>query len=327
LFLVEGAVLEWRSMKVAVVDLGLHAIYLAVATASATGKIALLGDYVQDTVLGSGLGTGGPVEKDTIEQALKVVRSYRHIIRQQAAAERVRVVASPALCARPGFASLAEKVQATLDVPVESLAGPDEAAYMFLGAYDTVPPRAGTCLVTAHVGTETTSVTVGEGQRIVDFLTLETGLVTLTQEFVDAPHPTPEQCLALSEHLNEAIDLTSIRRHVGRRPMTLIAAGRPVTTLTTLTRGRPEIERTTLHGSRLSLETVYEWYELLARTPVGQRSEFPGLPLSLAKGILAGVGILLFVMDKLESTEVVVSAGGLRHGMLREMLGIDLPFE
>jgi len=242
-------------------------------------------------------------------------------------ARPLRLCGSPLLKEAKNVAELRSKTEMIFRSPLEILSNGDHAAYGFLGSHDTRLLAPGHLVATVHVGTHCTEICLGEGPRILDALVLDIGTDPLTKRFVSEPIPTPKQCLALSEYLNDSIDLGSLKTMASGRPITLVASGRMVTSLSAMAAGHAYYDRAVLHGTTLSMESIYDWFNLLAKTPVSQRIEFPGLPPSLSHSILAGAGILLFVLDKLELSEVTVSGGGLRTGVLRDTLGMDRLFQ
>ncbi|MBI4860430.1 MAG: hypothetical protein HY815_09235 [Candidatus Riflebacteria bacterium] len=314
-------------MKVAVIHIDSHSLQLTLATLAEDGTIAILGDFCQDAGISERISREGHLDPESVAVVVAGLKSFRHIVRQQTGLDQFKVYGTSGLGRAPNAKQFLDRVQQAVDVPATVLSANDEVAYSYLANHDTIPPSPGQMLVTVEVGGDGTRIAVGDGERLLEVFTVHHGASTLTRKFLNSLAPSPEDCLQLSEFLNEKLNLDAVKKTIGSRSFTLVSAGRNITALVNMAQGSSDHDRSRVHGSTLSLETIYEWYCLLARTPVNQRAEFPGLPLALAQVILAGAGLHLFVMDKLGIGETVVSDNGIRHGMVRELLGLERPFQ
>jgi exopolyphosphatase/guanosine-5'-triphosphate,3'-diphosphate pyrophosphatase len=328
-------------MRVAVVDIGSSALQLVIATVGAEGTITLLGEFCLDTGLIAGMSPEAALlDPASMESTLNGLKSFRHIVRTQGRIEQVRVIASSSIRDSGNLGEFVAEARRILDADVEVLTPSDEAAYGYLGARDVAAaataaagdagapgaPGDAAAIVVADVGGGCTQIAVGEPERLIDVFTLRLGHVPLARRFLEGAGPSYQEGLALSEHLHEHMNLGSVKEALGRRPFCLVGSGSMITTLASMALGLATYDRAAIHGSKLDKEQVYEWFSLLARTPAAERAGLAGLPAPRAQGILAGTGILLFLMDKLASDEVYVSDRGIRHGVLREMFGHELAF-
>jgi exopolyphosphatase/guanosine-5'-triphosphate,3'-diphosphate pyrophosphatase len=307
-------------MKVAAVNVGAAALQLSVATVVDSGEISILGEFSRDTYLLDNYTPSGHLDETAMERTVAILKGFRHILRNQTRLEQTRIFGTSLLKDAANIRVFSDAVRQTLDAPLEIVTPTDEAAYGFLGTHDSGLPPEGGLVVTLHVGDAATELAVGDGERLVDAFALSLGEVALDRRFLDTAAPATDRFLALSEHLHTYLNLAKVQECIAGRPFILVGSGGIVQTLRTLSLDDGEDDLT------LDTETLYEWYNHLGQTPAEERVGAAGLSAPRARSLLAGVGILLFAMDKLGATGVIASRRGPRHGCLRELLGIERNF-
>ena len=104
----------------------------------------------------------------------------------------------------------------------------------------------------------------------------------------------------------------------GEAPSELIGVGGTVTTLAAIDLALEVYDRSLVHGYRLNVETIYSIRETLIRVGPGGRKKIPGLQPARSDIILAGVRILIQLMDYLGMREIVVSEADLMYGLALE---------
>lgn len=305
-------------MRVAVVDIGSAVLALSLATVGDEGAISLLGEWAVETDLATDFAGAGQ------EKVLAGLKSFRHLLRMQSPDTKLRVYASSGLPAGPERDAFLKTAQQILDHPVEIMPPEEEAALSFLGSHDALAVPPGSAVIIAEIDGTATHICVGDGEKLLDVFSLGLGANSLTQRFLSGEDRAAAG-LALSEHLDQLLNVDAVRALVGDRPFHVVVAGPTITVFSALVAGRSP-ERGPLHGATLDLETVFEWYQQLMDTPGPELPDRLGVPAARARTLVAGVGILAFLMEKLGAGEVIVSDNARRHGALREMLGLQRHF-
>lgn len=304
-------------MRVAVVDIGSSSLALALATVGDEGAISLLGEWALDAGLLN-------FDEAARERVLAGLKSFRHILRMQHPDTHLRAFLTSVLPEGADREAFLKEARTILDHPVDVLTVGEEAALSFLASHDARPVPEGHLVVTAEIDGAATHLAVGDHEKLIDVFTIGLGAASLTDRFLgDAP--TPEQGLALSEHLHDLLNVSPVRALIGEQPFHLVVAGSLVPVLAGLNAGRAP-ERGALHGTGIDLESVFHWYqEILGFAP----ADLPGalnVSAPRARNMLAATGLLLFVMEKLGTQEAFVSDNVRRHGVLREILGFTRTF-
>ncbi len=76
-----------------------------------------------------------------------------------------------------------------------------------------------------------------------------------------------------------------------------------------------------VHGQTLSGKEIEGLFKRLKAVPARERLSFPGLERGREDIILAGTLILLSLLDFLRQSDLVVSAYGLREGVVMDLAG------
>ena len=306
-------------MRVAVVDIGSAALALSLATVGDEGAISLLGEWALDTELVPNFDGEGT------EKVLAGLKSFRHILRMQNPDTHLRAFVTSVLPEGAARDRFLRDAQGILDHKIELLTSGEEAALSFLASHDARAVPDGAAVVTVEIDGTATQIAVGDGIKLEDVFTLALGASSLTARFLAGVDPTPDAGLALSEHLHDLLNVEPVHQVIAGRPFHLVAAGPTVTALAALGAGGA-LERTQAHGATLELEAVFGWYQELLTAPAATVAAHLSVPVPRARTLLAGSGILLFLMEKLGASEVVISGNARRHGALREILGFERAF-
>jgi exopolyphosphatase / guanosine-5'-triphosphate,3'-diphosphate pyrophosphatase len=207
------------------------------------------------------------------------------------------------------------------DVTVEIISGDREAYLTYLSARQdpdlAIPKDA--LLVTTDGGGGSTEVVIGDDKGISYQHSLQLGAVRLTEQALISNPPT--EC-----ELAEAEEIAGLRAEVVPVPTTpiqMVASGGTAANLAAmaLAEKSQDVNAKTIHGVRLTKAEIIARGKALAALPWAERRETPGLEPARADVIVAGILIQLALMERLGADSLIVSARGLRYGLLYEMLG------
>ncbi len=109
-----------RTRTVAVVDIGTAAIRIALADIDAQGRIHLLEKLNQSVRLGQDVFTRGRIRRGTIEECVRVMESFQHVMREyRVAPDDVRAVASSAVQEAANREALVDRVAMATGIEIE----------------------------------------------------------------------------------------------------------------------------------------------------------------------------------------------------------------
>ena len=300
-------------MRVAAVDQGTNTTRLLVADVE-DGELEEVAKRVEITRLGEGVDARRRLLPLPITRVRNVLTDYRREA-EQLGAERILLVATSAVRdAENGEAFLGE-IEWSYGFVTRLLSGDEEAELTFRGAADS---RLGSTLV-IDPGGGSTEFVVGEAGEILSRRSLDVGSTRLTERFVQTDPPTADELEDAAEYLRTALEPLPEADNV------LGVAG-TITTLAALDLGLEEPEGHGTHGHRLTLEAVRAQRERLAKLPIAQRRELPGLHPKRAPVIVAGAVLVEQILERL-GAEIEVSERDILHGAALEAATLPAPAE
>ena len=142
------------------------------------------------------------------------------------------------------------------------------------------------------------------------------GSVTLTEKFLSAKALTSMNKKSLFSHIDK--ELQNIKPFLQEDYEALVfVAGTPVT-LAFLE--KETFDPNEVHGFNLTKEQVDKWFEKLSSLSLEERKKIPYLPEHRADVILSGLAILKQILEITQRKTFVVSATGVRYGLILESL-------
>ena len=230
-------------------------------------------------------------------------------------AERVDIFATSAARDAANGPELISEIEKAAGAAPEIITGEEEARLSFMGA-SLAAPISGRCGV-IDIGGGSTEIVTGEGGDIDCAFSCQMGAVRLFQSIqLESRDDMGIAEKAAMEILREKMAETGSFR----APECWVGTGGTFTTLAAMVKQIPWTNRTSMHGTRVSLREIRTIGEQLADMDLETRKRLPGLQPGRADIVVHGICILLAVMNQLDIPEITVSEWGNLDGYLRRKL-------
>jgi exopolyphosphatase/guanosine-5'-triphosphate,3'-diphosphate pyrophosphatase len=307
-------------MRVAVIDVGTNTVRLLVAESAGRSAYRPLLTDQEITRLGEGLLPDKMLQSAPIRRTLHVLRRFRETAEARGAAT-IRAVGTSALREAVNRAAFLARARDEAGLEIAVISGEEEARLALLGVragVPTLPHR----LVMLDIGGGSTELLLADGPRILASASTGLGVVKLTERFLRADPPEPVELDSLRRVAASRFDCLLREELRGRAPEAALAgtAG-TVTSLAAIDLGLVPYDPGRVNGHRLTRERVAELLRRLASLPLARRREVRGLEAGRADVIVAGTVVCLAAMDAMRAECLTVSDGGLREGILLDLLG------
>ncbi|MCU1484824.1 MAG: hypothetical protein JWN67_1570 [Actinomycetia bacterium] len=288
-------------MIVAAVDIGTNSTRL------------LVGDDRRTTItrLGQGVDTTGRLDPAAMARTLDVLRAYGEAIRA-AGAERVRAVATSAVRDAANRDEFLDAAEAALGTRPELLSGDEEGRLSFLGATASLDPADGPFLV-FDIGGGSTEFVVGTTQP-EGVLSVDTGAVRLTEQWLASDPPTPEELSMAVSVARTHVEEVGRQLPAAKQAKRLVGLAGTVTSVAAVELGYYDPEA--VHHFRLTRAAAEDVFRTLATESLVDRRENPGLQPERADVIVGGCCILVSVLRHFEADEVLVSETDILDGIV-----------
>ena len=287
-------------IRVAAVDIGSNSTRLLITD----GARALARESIV-TRLGEGVEGSGRLGAAPMQRVLSVVREFRAAIEAHGCTRAAAVMTSAVRDAANG-AEFAARVSATLGFEARILSGDDEARLTYAGA--TFGRAAGEYLV-IDIGGGSTELVLGSGFHV----STQIGVVRHSERHLHSDPPAPNELEALAEDVRTALMAhVPVRAHVDT--LNAIAVAGTPTQCAAIDLELEPYDPALIEGHVLTAQRLGELLDRLAAVPLAERRGIRGLDPARAPVIVAGIVILLevvnyFGLDRVEASERDILVG------------------
>jgi exopolyphosphatase / guanosine-5'-triphosphate,3'-diphosphate pyrophosphatase len=301
------------TVRVAAVDCGTNSLRLLIADVDReAGRLTDVSRQMEIVRLGQGVDATGRLGPEPLARTLRALEAYARAI-DDAAAGRVRMVATSATRDAANAAEFIRGVTGILGVPPEVLSGDEEARLSFTGATaglgaDHRPPY-----LVVDIGGGSTEFVLGTGEPEAA-LSVDIGCVRMTERHLHANPPLPGQVAAATADIDAALDVVAAKVPVGTA-RTLIGLAGSVTTVAGIALGLPAYDPDRIHLARVPAPQVSQIARDLLGQDYRQRAAIPVMHPGRIDVIGAGALVLDRVLARFGFAEVVASEHDILDGI------------
>lgn len=293
----------------AALDLGSNSFHLAIARVDKdeVRKVLSLSEKVQ---LGAGIDDNNVLSEEAMERGLACLQRFSQYL-DAVAPDKLRVVATNALRKAVNRQEFIQRANGILPVPIELIAGREEARLIYLGVSHTNEGSDKRLVV--DIGGGSTEFIIGKGFDPIEIESLQMGCVSYTKRFfadgkIDQAGFEGVMTAAKSELLSIAkrYKKTGFGHAMGSSG-TVKACYLAICELG--------------FGKRITQAAMERLKRYLIGLGHSQKIALGAIKPHRQSVFAAGVGELLAIMQVLEIDEMDYSDGALREGVLYDMLG------
>jgi exopolyphosphatase/guanosine-5'-triphosphate,3'-diphosphate pyrophosphatase len=320
-------------VHVAVVDIGTNSTRLLIADVDRdSGELRELARRSEVTRLGEGVDASGSLSDAAVDRVLKVLSEYHDEIDEHDCEANLAVLTSAVRDADNGE-QFAARLREEYALDARVLKGEEEAQLTFLGAMSgqagpdqtsgngNADPKASEPTVVIDVGGGSTEFVVGRGHTAGFHVSLQAGVVRMSERHIHSDPPEPEELQALADDVREVFAEglpASEREHVTRG----IAVAGTATQAAAIEQELDPYDPTRVDGYDLQLGTIELLLARLADMDEAKRREVVGLHPDRAPTIVAGMIVLGEALRAFDLEHVEVSEHDILHGGALRLAGV-----
>lgn len=330
--------------KFAAIDIGSNSCRLAIAEVQ-QHKLNILHEDREVVRLGESVFEAGLISPDAMANTIRALKRFQKAVQAQVV-DRVRVVATSAMRDAQNASAFTAWVKAELGWNVEVISGLEEGRLIHLGVTTHEPGARGRCLL-IDLGGGSCEVTLSEGGRVQEMVSLPLGSVRLQQEFLRSDPPTREETNQLRTYIDR--ELRRLERKFGAQapiPLVIATSGcaaalaeaSTVAAETKPSKGKSKSStrqpaRKPANFAAHELRSALRLAPLTASAPTvrslanrlvtmrnEQRMAVPGIGPKRSEIIIGGALVYAELLERLKLPGFRYSPLGLRDGMLAQML-------
>ena len=297
---------------VAAVDLGSNSFHMIVCSLT-DGKLKTVDRLKEMVRLASGLDEQNHLDEVTQERALACLERFGQRIRHFSP-ESVRIVGTSTLRTARNAAQFLEKAERALNHPIHIISGIEEARLIYQGVANNLSSQSGVVRLVMDIGGGSTEYIIGSGDNPLDKESLPMGCVTVSNLFfkngkLSKPdfnqavifaqrHLEPFQQKFQQKNWNEAIGASGSLRAIDK---VLFAKNWSKNGIT-------------LEGLEQLVQHIHSCQNI-------ESLNLPELDAERLPVFVGGVAIVYATFKSLGITQMTVSDGALREGLIHDLLG------
>ncbi len=319
-------------MRVAAIDLGTNTVRLLVGEPEESGRYRPVFAAQEITRLGQGLLPGRLLQPGPIRRTLAVLHRFRQAAESHGAV-RIAVVGTSALREARNRETFVARARREAGLEVRVISGEEEACLTLLGVRAALADLPGPLLL-MDIGGGSTEFLLAEGPEIRGMVSTGLGVVKLTEAHMRSDPPSTGELAAVRSVVAARMARVRDQELPGLGPGrggwrgTFVGTAGTVTSLAAIDLGLDPYDPARVNGHRLSRERVEALCRELASLPLARRKKVSGLEPARADVIVAGALVCLGALDTLHFLDMTVSDGGLREGVLVDLLNrASLPLQ
>jgi exopolyphosphatase/guanosine-5'-triphosphate,3'-diphosphate pyrophosphatase len=299
-----------QEVRYGVIDLGSNTARLIIMTAI-PGYAYRLEDEIREVVrLRQGMTARG-LSQEAMDRAYFALRLFKRFC-DAIQVDVLIPTATSAVREAANGPDFLDRVERELGMTMQVLDGEREAYYGVIGAINDVDIRKGYVM---DIGGGSAQISRVEDQRFVRGQSALLGALALTEGFVTTDPISKREYKALQAEIERQLDGFDWLA-AGNGP--LVGLGGAIRNLAGREAARSDYPLNTLHGFRLSAESLAKTIDELRTLPLAKRRKLAGLRPDRADIILPGAMVAQAVMARLGVDGLTISVNGLREGLFLE---------
>ncbi|MDR2199874.1 MAG: hypothetical protein LBR53_10555 [Deltaproteobacteria bacterium] len=297
----------------AALDLGSNTFRLMLARANEYGLARNTKRVFQETPrLSEGLTPGAPFGRAPLERAWAVLDSFKEIVRE---AKPRKVLCGATMAARMASdgESFLNDVKKRYGWKTKLLSGSVEAyltaSGVLQGLDEPVPKEA----IIFDIGGRSTEFISVRSKNIQKTLSLDMGVVGLTEKHVRSDPPSPEELMEMEKEIRgilNAADFSSFKQD-----SVLIGTAGTVTTTAAMLLNLKEYSPEAVNDLDIRAVRIRNLFNQVKTQSLSLRKEHPGLPPGRADVIVAGLLLIREIISFFRKRLLRVSDNGLLEGI------------
>lgn len=304
--------------RAAVIDVGTNSIKLLVGEKTGSG-FRTVGERIKVACLGEGLAKSGSLSAAAMTRGEKVIAAFVATARKRDAGE-IAILGTHAIRKADNSEEFAQRIKKKTGVELKELSGEEEALYAFIAATQTVGKNRRVLVFDAGGGS--TEFIFGAKRVVLLSRSTPVGALTLFDQCLTENDPPLAKELESARKLAQKIFLQAdeVVKEARKEKFALIGVGGIISVLSSVAMKLETLDRAKINGSRLASAAIRAQIDLYCSSTLKERQLIPGMPRDRALIAPAGAVLALAALEFTGKESLVVSANGLRHGAMAQLL-------
>ena len=295
------------------IDIGTNSVLLLVANIR-DGGIEVLEEKQAVPRLGKGVDADKNLHPDSCDRVVEVLKKYKAHLEENypQAANDVVVTATSAVRDSSNREEFLNQIYQETGWNVQLLTGVEEAQTTYTGAISVLKDQSENFVV-LDIGGGSTEIALGKQLQLSSGISVDMGSVRFSERYLKSDPPKKEELETLRTEVNSLLKTKSFNLKKYR----LVGVAGTVTSIAAIELGLDEYNASRINGYLLKKKSVEEFIDEFSKI-TSDEIEQKYSPFLTGRGdvITGGLIILHEFMNHFNFDELIVSTGGIRHGIL-----------
>lgn len=301
------------------IDIGTNSVLLLVADI-ANRKITVLNEMESVPRLGKGVDKKKTLDKESQQRVLNVLLRYKAFLSENypSTIKKTVVTATSAVRDASNRDEFIKLIAQETDWNIQLLSGNQEAQTTYKGALSVLPELKRSKNFVFDIGGGSTELAFGEGSKLTESVSIDMGSVRFTERFIKKYPPAENSLVQLRNSVRNLLT-ENIRI---QKTFNLIGVAGTVTSVAAIHFGMSNYDSNVLNGAKIDQAVIRAFISKFSEMqPDEIEAMYPKFLTGRGEVILAGLLIMDEIMTHFSKTEIIVSTGGIRHGILLNTKG------
>ncbi len=302
--------------RVALIDLGSNSVRFVISEITDSGSYRLVYQQKESIRLSEGMWTHQMLTKPAMERAIKTLKALSHMSKAMGVTE-IQGIATAAVRLATNGNSFIRRVYAETGIPLRAISGEEEAYLGFLGVVNTIGLDD---FIVFDLGGASIEISLIENRQLKKSVSLPMGALVMTGQFKTGHEFISAEYEAMVRHIQEVLHRESWLKHT---KLPLIGIGGTARNIAKMDQREKNYPIPKLHNYKVKKAGMEALFHRVKETPWEERKKISGLSAERADIIVAGMAIIMELMEYTKASSMIVSGCGLREGLFFQYYGAN----
>lgn len=255
------------------------------------------------------------ISEESMRKTIDIIGEFSKEIEQHQAV-LIGIFATSVLRDAKNKQEFLEQVKIRYNYSIQVISGEEEAELAYKACLNHIKNKSYEFIV-IDIGGGSTEVIMGNNSYMEKCISIDVGAVRLTELFVKNDDIHQENVNDMKNYINEK--LREVNFDMPKK-IKLIATGGTIKTIGTMALEVDFSKEEEVNGKKILIDKIQDIFNHLISMKIDERKKVLGLNPKRADVIVAGIEILLCIMNHYEINELIISSNGVLDGIVQDYL-------
>ena len=299
---------------IGIVDIGSNSVRFMTAEVHRDLSFQVVDQWKEVLRLGDEYEEDGSIPAYKVDKLVSTIQLFKRLGESYEGCEMV-AVATAAMRKATNAHEIVDRIERETGIQLNIINGEAEAYLDYLAVVSSMNVRDALML---DIGGGSLELVLIRNRQLTHSVSLPIGALTLANEYDIKNELAPEvehQIMAVADQLIEKLPWLQEAKHYP-----LIGVGGTMRTIAKMDKQERRYPLESLHHYEVQHQTLVNWHSRLKEMTLSQREMVQGLAKDRADIIMGSFTLIKHLMDRLMLPKLVVSAKGVRDGVLFDVL-------